>query len=70
MKKILCVIMAIIIILSIETCAISFGGRQNLSYVNNKPILSNNNQSEFESNTVRQYKRKNSTWFDNDHLSK
>lgn len=69
MKKLVHLLLIACVVV-LQTCAISFSGKQNISYVVRKPVLSNNKQSEFESISLRKYRKDDSNWFDNDAIAR
>lgn len=56
MKKIIDLIVIMIVIVLINTCAISFSGKQSISFVEENQLLSNNESSNVDSNSVNQHK--------------
>jgi hypothetical protein len=68
MKNILLLLSGIALIFVITTCAVTFSGRQHISYVAQKHILSDNLHSKFESITSSGSIKESSNWFDNDSL--
>ncbi|MFO0319296.1 MAG: hypothetical protein ACK5Z5_02690 [Neisseriaceae bacterium] len=70
MRNLLLSLLSIMLVFVITTCAVTFSGKQHISYVANKPVLSDNNKSNFESNAVKQYHSESNSWFDNDNLPK
>ncbi len=49
MKNLLSILIVVVCAFLIETCAVSFSGRQSISYTVSAPFLSNNKKQTFES---------------------
>jgi hypothetical protein len=66
--SVLYVLIVIVCILIIQTCAVSFSGKQEISYVVHKPLLSNNKHSNIESVVVDKYHKSDDSLMSNNQI--
>ncbi|MBP9741917.1 MAG: hypothetical protein KBD37_01015 [Burkholderiales bacterium] len=69
MKKLLYLCLVIYVVI-LQTCAITFSGKQDISYIVHNPVLSHNTNGEFESITLKQSTRNNSQWFNDNQVAR